>query len=347
MICFPNKFIYLFPPRRAEGHPSVWLYFSCTLLLSWVFPICEESYSVQYTACPNTTARHSDKSQHRETEVYLHSASIHFWSHGYGIEFFPLPALSFLLVRGYDLRALSYLPCFFRGNPIQLESVKAQQTFAYPYKCHLQFPYSRLNGRKWRRKKKFNAVVFQSSKNIIKCMVTMVIYVTISYGDYGERRRVAGAGPEDVSRHQILEDKQWGMWQDVDWLPPSFTGCKGNLSRQRGHSLQHTPDCSLCIHTHTHIHSHTSVPAQGLAPSTWPLSVAERVYTPCDSGTLLSSWRWSSAPPTCVTAESWPTPSLVCCDLHVLQAEVKSWAILERYLPSSLMPDDVFSIWLF
>lgn len=63
-------------------------------------------------------------------------------------------------------------------------------------------------------------------------------------------------------------------------------------------TLQIAPSAYIC----THIDTHMSVPAQGLAPSTWPLSVAERVYTPSDSGTLLSSWRWSSAPPTCVTA---------------------------------------------
>lgn len=108
-------------------------------------------------------------------------------------------------------------------------------------------------------------------------------------------------------------------------------------------TLQIAP--SAYIHTHTHIH--TSVPAQGLASSTWPLSVAERVYTLCDSGTLLSSWRWSSAPPSCLDAESWPASSLVCCDLHVLQAEVKSRAILEQHLPSSLMLDDVSSVCLF
>lgn len=113
--------------------------------------------------------------------------------------------------------------------------------------------------------------------------------------------RATGGGPEDATRHQILEDKQQGMWQAVDWLPPGFTGCKGNLSRQRGRSLQRSPDCSLCItRSHTRMHTHTSVPAQGLAPSTWPLSGAQRVYTPCDSGTLLSSWRWSAAPPTCL-----------------------------------------------
>lgn len=84
-------------------------------LCCWVaFPICEESHFVQYTACLGTTARHSDKSQHRETELYLHSASIHFWSCRFGIEFFSLllPALSFSAVRGYDLRAV-YLFCFF------------------------------------------------------------------------------------------------------------------------------------------------------------------------------------------------------------------------------------------
>lgn len=62
-------------------------------LCCWVaFPICEESHSVQYTACLGTTARHSDKSQHRETELYLHSASIHVWSRGFGIEFFFPPS---------------------------------------------------------------------------------------------------------------------------------------------------------------------------------------------------------------------------------------------------------------
>lgn len=177
------------------------------------------------------------------------------------LNFFPPPPSSlFSLVRGYDLRAPSYLPCFFRGNLIPLESVKAQRTFAYPYECHLQFPYSRLNVGKstWREKTKTVLMQwhFNPAKAFRKCVVTIVIYVTISYGDYVERRRAAGAGPEDASRHQILEDKQWGMWQDVDWIPPSFTGWKGNLSCQKGHSLQHTPDCSLCIHMHTHTHSH-------------------------------------------------------------------------------------------
>lgn len=38
----------------------------------------------------------------------------------------PRPSSLLSLERGYDLRALSYLPCFFKGNLIQLESVKAQ-----------------------------------------------------------------------------------------------------------------------------------------------------------------------------------------------------------------------------
>lgn len=46
-------------------------------------------------------------------------------------------------------------------------------------------------------------------------------------------------------------------------------------------TLQIAPSAYIC----THIHTHTSVPAQGLAPSTWPLSVAERVY---------SLWQWHS-----------------------------------------------------
>lgn len=38
----------------------------------------------------------------------------------------PLPSSLLSLERGYDLRALGYLPCFFKGNLIQLESVKAR-----------------------------------------------------------------------------------------------------------------------------------------------------------------------------------------------------------------------------
>lgn len=169
---------------------------------------------------------------------------------------------------------------FFRGNLIQLESVKAQWAFAYPYKCHLQFLYSQLNVAKctW-------PMVFRSSKSFGKRVMTIVIYVTIRYGDYIERRRAAGAGPEDASRHQILEDKQWGMWQDVDWLPPSFAGCKGNLSRQRGHSLQHTPDCSLCIHMHTHRHSHERACSRAGPFHLTALSGREGIY---------SRWQWHS-----------------------------------------------------
>lgn len=117
---------------KEDWRSSICLALFFPVLCCWVaFPICEESHSVQYTACPGTTARHSDKSQHRETELYLHSASIHFWSRRFEIEFFPLPALPFSSVWGYDLRALRYLPClfFFRAHLIQPETVKAQWIF--------------------------------------------------------------------------------------------------------------------------------------------------------------------------------------------------------------------------
>lgn len=121
-------------------------------------------------------------------------------------------------------------------------------------------------------------MVFQSSTSFGKCLVT------IRYGDYIERR-AAGAGPEDASCHQILEDKQWGMWQDVDWLPPSFAEYKGNLSRQRGHSFQHTPDCSLCIHMHTHRHSHERACSRAGPFHLTALSGREGIY---------SQWQWHS-----------------------------------------------------
>lgn len=40
-----------------------------------------------------------------------------------------------------------------------------------------------------------------------------------------------------------------GCWQVLSKL---LAGCKGNLSRQRGHSLKHIPDYSFCISTHIH-----------------------------------------------------------------------------------------------
>lgn len=162
----------IFPPKCAEGHPSVWLYFSCTLLSSWVFPICEESYSVQYAARPGTTTRHRDKSQHRETQVYLHSTSIHVWSCRFSnwIFFTPLQALSLSLVRGYDVRAQRYLPCLCRGGLIPLESVKAQREFEYHIFSSMA---ANPHGGKGVILKQ---VVLQSSKDA----VNIVIYVTIS-----------------------------------------------------------------------------------------------------------------------------------------------------------------------
>lgn len=52
----------------------------------------------------------------------------------------------------------------------------------------------------------------------------------------------------------------------------SFAGWEENLSCQKGRSLQHTPDCALRIHTCKRVRFHTTLPARGLAPSTWPLS---------------------------------------------------------------------------
>lgn len=86
--------------------------FPHTLLLTCFFQYVRRVIPLN-TAPGCTPARHSDKSQHRETQLYLHSASIGFWKHGFGIEFFPLLAHSFLLLlRGYDLTPLSYQACF-------------------------------------------------------------------------------------------------------------------------------------------------------------------------------------------------------------------------------------------
>lgn len=84
-----------------------------------------------------------------------------------------------------------------------------------------------------------------------------------------------------------MEDKQWGMWQDVDWLPPGFAGSKGNLSRQRGHSLQHTPDCSLCIHTYTHTPPHSHKLACSRAGPFHLTALGGRAG-------ICSPWRWHS-----------------------------------------------------
>lgn len=175
----------------------------------------------------------------------------------------------------------------------------------------------------------------------------MAIYVTISYGDYGERRERLGQAQrmQPATRFWKINSGACGRM---------LTGSLLALQAAKGiyHVKEAIASSTLQIAPSAYISTHTyrltqNVPPQGLAPSTWPLSVAERVYTPRDSGTLLSSWRWSSAPPTCPAAESWPTLSLVCYDLHVLQAEVKSRAILEWHLPSRLMPDDVSSVYSF
>lgn len=149
-----NSFL---PSCTAEG-------LKVTHLSASIFPaLCCRAEFFQYVRgatvlntpppAPALPLRHSDKSQHRETEVYLHSASIHFWSRRFGIEFFFFPSPPFLssaslpsllpapsspFERGYDLRGsqISTL-CFFffllffpRGSLIQLESVQAQWILA-------------------------------------------------------------------------------------------------------------------------------------------------------------------------------------------------------------------------
>lgn len=81
----------------------------------------------------------------------------------------------------------------------------------------------------------------------------------------------------------------------------------GNLSRQRGHSLQQLPDCTSL---HALAHTHTQNAAALLASSTWPLLEAERVFSRRDSPP-------GDAPglPTCLAARSWPMSSITCCDL--------------------------------
>ena len=108
------------PPaaRRPEGHPSVGPHFSLRFVVESFFPICGESHSAQYAGWLAPAARPHHKSLRSETELYLHSASIHFWSQGSGIEFCPSPqppyiptplpsSLSFCPVKCSDLRACS------------------------------------------------------------------------------------------------------------------------------------------------------------------------------------------------------------------------------------------------
>lgn len=113
------------------------------------------------------------------------------------------------------------------------------------------------------------------------------------------------------------------MWQDVDCLPSGNTGCKGNLSFERGYSLQHTPDCSLCIDAHTL--------TQPWLLKGWPLPLDrsrwQRGYT-LPLTVALCCPPGDGAQPL-QPAESWPTSSLMRRDLHVLQTEVKSRAVLE------------------
>lgn len=151
-----NSFL---PSSTAEG-------LKVTHLSASIFPaLCCRAEFFQYVRgatvlntppppAPALPLRHSDKSQHRETEVYLHSASIHFWSRRFGIEFFffffasfpllrlpPLPPAGSLL--SFRKRLWSpglpdiYLVVFFfssfffpRGSLIQLESVQAQWILA-------------------------------------------------------------------------------------------------------------------------------------------------------------------------------------------------------------------------
>lgn len=149
-----NSFL---PSCTAEG-------LKVTHLSASIFPaLCCRAEFFQYVRgatvlntpppAPALPLRHSDKSQHRETEVYLHSASIHFWSRRFGIEFFfflrllsspPPPSppscrLPPLLSKEAMISgAPRYLPCVFfffllffpRGSLIQLESVQAQWILA-------------------------------------------------------------------------------------------------------------------------------------------------------------------------------------------------------------------------
>ncbi len=80
----------------------------------------------------------------------------------------------------------------------------------------------------------------------------MVIYVTISYGDYSERS-AAGAGPEDATRHQILEDKQQVMWQDVDCSLLALQTAKGIYHVKEAiasSTLQIAPSAYIRAHTY-------------------------------------------------------------------------------------------------
>lgn len=93
----------------------------------------------------------------------------------------------------------------------------------------------------------------------------MVIYVTISYGDYRERG-TAGAGPEDATRHQILEDKQRVMWQDVDCSLLALQPAKGIY-----HVKEAIASSTLQIAPSAYIRTHTYTLTQACLLKGWPL----------------------------------------------------------------------------
>lgn len=107
----------------------------------------------------------------------------------------------------------------------------------------------------------FSAVVFQSSRNIRKCTV---IYVTISYGDYGERRERLGQAQrmQPATRFWKINSGACGRMLTGSLL--ALQAAKG-IYHVKEAIASSTLQIAPSAYVRTHIHTHTSVPAQGLA----------------------------------------------------------------------------------
>lgn len=114
-----------------------------------------------------------------------------------------------------------------------------------------------------KKKIRFSAVVFQSSKNIRK---RMVIYVTISYGDYGERRALPGQAQrmQPATRFWKINSRACGRM---------LTGSLLALQAAKGicHVKEAIASSTLQIAPCAYIHTQTYTLTQACLLKSWPL----------------------------------------------------------------------------
>lgn len=176
--------------RRAEGHASVCLYFSCTLCRSWVFPICERSHCAQYAAsrsgtdCLSGTAINHNTEKQKFICIQLPST---FEAADLELNFFSLrllpssalpssfnslpPAPSSSLERRYDLRGSQKstlcFPHFFflfffpRGRPDSTWICSGSVSISIAARLPLAFSLSKA-GKRERRKNLFSSEILQN-----------------------------------------------------------------------------------------------------------------------------------------------------------------------------------------